>query len=112
VAKLVEQYQVVLERNAEDDLYYGRGVEYPYLLGHGKTPAAAHRMAVEGLQAAVEADLLAGQTPPMPGGVKRDRQINVRVSAFEKLQIESAARRSGFRGLADYLRHVALQQIT
>ena len=105
--QLVDGYAILIERH-DDGLYYGRGLEYPYLLGHGKTPAAAHRMAREGLIAAVAADISIGNAPPLSSSEKRTQQINVRVSPMEKLRIEEVARRKGFRGVGDFLRSAAL----
>lgn len=39
---------------------------------------------------------------------RRTQQLNIRVSAREKAEMEIAARKHGFRGAADYLRSVAL----
>ncbi len=106
---LADRYAILLERH-DDGLYYGRGVEYPYLLGHGKTPAAAFKMAREGLVAAIAVAIADGATPASPMSDKRDQQINVRVSGMEKLRIENVAKREGFRGIADYLRFAALKE--
>ncbi|MEM1011988.1 MAG: type II toxin-antitoxin system HicB family antitoxin [Planctomycetota bacterium] len=108
-AEAADRYAILLERH-DDGLFYGRGVEYPYLLGHGKTPAAAYKMAREGLIGSIAVDLASGEKIPEPMSEKRDQQINVRVSTFEKLRIERAAKQAGFRGIADYLRHAALAE--
>lgn len=105
--QLVGGYAILIERH-EDGLFYGRGIEYPYLLGHGKSPASAHKMASDGLVAAVAADIALGNAPPLPFSDKRTQQINVRVSPMEKLRIEEVARRKGFRGIGDFLRSAAL----
>ena len=106
--RIVDGYRVILERNEENGLYYGRGIEYPYLLGHGRTPVAAYEMARNGLIAAVATDLERGERPPAPADQARSQQINLRVSATEKLQLEDPARRKGFRSVSDYVRTAAL----
>lgn len=105
--RLADAYSILIEKR-EDGLYYGRGIEYPYLMGHGKTPAAAFKMAREGLVGAIASDIENGETPPAPASEKRTQQINVRVSPMEKLRIEQSARRKGFRGIGDFLRNAAL----
>lgn len=110
-ARIAADYRIVIERN-DDGLYYGRGVEYPYLLGHGRSPTAAYKMALDGLIAAVATDMEIGNAPPPPASDQRSQQINVRVSPMEKLRIEEAARRKGFRGVGDFVRTAALGEAT
>ena len=61
--RLADAYSILIERHV-DGLYYGRGIEYPYLMGHGKTPAAAYKMAREGMVGAIASDIESGNTPP------------------------------------------------
>lgn len=48
-----------------------------------------------------------GRTPPLDVK-RRAAQVNVRLSAEEKLVLEETARREGFKGLSDFIRHLAL----
>lgn len=105
--RLADAYSILIERH-DDGLFYGRGIEYPYLMGHGKTPAAAYKMARAGMVGAIASDIAAGDPPPPPATEKRTLQVNVRVSPLEKLRMEEIARRKGFRGVGDFLRNAAL----
>src|SRR5687767_4096713 len=96
-------YQVVMW--TEDGHYYGRGVELPMTFGDGPTPGACMKDTREALSVTVAYMLEKGEAPP-PGASeeKRTEQINLRVSAEEKLRLETLARQQGFKGVADYLR--------
>jgi predicted RNase H-like HicB family nuclease len=51
-----------------------------------------------------------GEDPPVPASVmKRDEQINIRLTALERLRLEQAARAHGYRGLSDFVRIAALK---
>lgn len=55
--------------------------------------------------------LEAGQTPPLAAcEEQRTQQINIRLTAEERLLIESAAKRRGYRGISDFVRTAALAQ--
>ena len=63
----------------------------------------------ESLTTAVATILESGQVPPSPASEqKRSEQINIRVTAEEKLLLEEAARSRGFRGLGDFVRSASL----
>jgi len=60
---------------------------------------------------AVAALLEAGQTPPQPAAfMKRTTQVNVRLTHEEKTMIAAAAAKSGFKGLADFIRTTVLDR--
>jgi predicted RNase H-like HicB family nuclease len=96
-------YQVVMW--AEDGHYYGRGVELPTSFGDGPTPDACMKDTREALSGTVAYMLERGEAPPPAASEeRRTEQINLRVSAEEKLRLETLARQHGFKGVADYLR--------
>src|SRR3954453_22605702 len=104
---IVEGYQIILHH--EDGLYYGRGLELPTAMNHGKTPDACVRATREILTTAVAYMIESGQTPPAPASEnKRTEQINVRLTPEEKLTLEEAARSKGFRGISDFVRSASL----
>src|SRR5438309_6059070 len=75
--EIAEGYQIVL--NFEDGLYYGRGLELPNAMNHGKTPDECVKATRDILTTAVAYMLECGQTPPSPASEnKRTEQINVR----------------------------------
>src|SRR5258706_3436155 len=105
--EMVEAYQIIL--HFEDGLYYGRGLELPTVMNHGKTPDACVRATREILTTAVAYMLECGQGPPSPASEnKRTEQINVRLTPEEKLLLEETARSKGFRGISDFVRTASL----
>jgi predicted RNase H-like HicB family nuclease len=105
--QIVEGYQIIL--HFEDGLYYGRGLELPTAMNHGKTPDECVKATREILATAVAYLIESGQTPPAPASEnKRTEQINVRLTPEEKLTLEEAARSKGFRGVSDFVRSASL----
>ncbi len=51
-----------------------------------------------------------GRTPPV-GATKRAAQVNVRLTQEEKLLLEETAKREGFKGISDFIRHLALSHM-
>jgi predicted RNase H-like HicB family nuclease len=105
---LSRRYQVVIRFDEECGEYYGRGLELPGALGDGRTPdqcVASTRAAMEAVAAFM---LETGQSPPTPVAEgSRKIQLNIRVTADEKLIFEQAARSTG-QGLSDFIRAAAL----
>lgn len=100
-------YQIII--HFEDDEYYGRGLEMPSVMAEGKTPDDCVAATREALTIAVAYLLESGQTPPSPASEgKRSEQVNIRLTAEEKLMLEEAARRKGFRGISDFIRSTSL----
>ena len=105
--QVVEQYQVILR--FEDGEWYGRGLELPHVFGDGKTPEECVNSTREALIAAVAYLLEQDQRPPTPAREgTRTEQVNVRLTAEEKVILETTARRKGFQGLSDFVRAAAL----
>ncbi|HEV2293000.1 MAG TPA: DUF1778 domain-containing protein [Tepidisphaeraceae bacterium] len=94
----------------ERDGYFGRGLELPGALGGGVTPAACLESTKESMAAVVALMLERGQTPP-PAASDETKlvQLNVRISAGEKLLFEEAARQRG-QGLSDFIRSAAVER--
>ena len=113
-AKLLEraraiaaEYQIILQ--LEDGEYYGRGLELPYVMSDGKTPDQCVANTRDAFIAVIATMFEAGEALPSPAREQtRTEKISVRVTVEEKLQLEEAARRRGFRGIGDYLRSVSL----
>jgi predicted RNase H-like HicB family nuclease len=107
---IADTYQIVLHE--EDGEYYGRSVELPNVMNDGKTPDECVKATREILTTAVAYMLECGQVPPPAASEeKRTEQINVRVTAEEKLILEEAARSRGFKGLSDFVRSVSIQSL-
>lgn len=105
--QIADGYQIILQ--FEDGLYYGRGLEMPTVMNHGKTPDACVRATRDILTTAVAYLLEKGETPPAPASEnKRTEQVNVRLTPEEKLLLEEAARSKGYRGVSDFVRSTSL----
>jgi hypothetical protein len=77
----------------------------PYVMADGTTIEACAAETLVATTLAVATMLELGEAPPVPARAgKRDQQVNIRLTAEEKLQLEAAARREGFRSLSDFLR--------
>src|SRR3954470_8025859 len=100
--RIAATYQVVMW--SEDGEYFGRGVELPMTFGDGPTPDECMKRTREALTVTVAHMLEQRETPPPPATeAGRTKQINLRVSAEEKLRLETLAAQQGYKGVADYL---------
>jgi predicted RNase H-like HicB family nuclease len=92
--------------------YFARGLEMPNVFADGPTPQACVTAIREALEVATATMLEMDETPPPPANdAVRQEQINIRVSAEEKLLMEEAARRKGFRGISDFVRTTTLSSL-
>ena len=104
---IADRYQIILQ--FEDGLYYGRGLELPTAMNHGRTPDECVKATRDILTTAVAYLIESGQTPPVPASDnKRSEQINVRLTPEERLLLEEAARSKGYRGISDFVRSASL----
>ncbi len=106
--RVAASYRLVIE--PEPDVgYFGRTAEMPYAMGDGETIEACIRETMDATIAAIATMLEQGQRPPTPASAaKRDRQVNIRMTADEKERLEEAARQAGFRSISDFLRTAGL----
>ncbi len=106
--KIAGEYQVILA--FEDGHWYGRGLELPNIHGDGKTVAQCVQNSREAFAGWVAYLLEEGQRPPTPAREgARSAQVNVRLTAEEKVLLEATARRKGYGGLSDFFRAAALE---
>jgi predicted RNase H-like HicB family nuclease len=90
----------------------GYSIELPHCYGDGKTPDECVADTREAIIAVVGYMLEEGQVPPAPAREeRRNQQINIRLTAEEKLLLEDAARRQGFRGISDFMRNKTLSSV-
>lgn len=83
----------------------------PYSMGDGQTVEECVAQTMEATIAVIATMLELGEKPPAPARArKRDQQVNIRLTAEEKMQLEAAARDEGFRSLSDYLRASGLNR--
>jgi predicted RNase H-like HicB family nuclease len=103
------RYRLILEPDAEVG-FIGRGLEMPTVFADGATAETCVEATREALTAAVATMLEVGLRPPAPVAKgTRHAQINIRLTAEEKLILEESARRAGFRGVSDFVRAAALR---
>lgn len=108
--EIAGQYRILVEPG-DDPNYVGYPLELPNCFGGGETAEEAFEEIREAATTLVAYLLEKGETPPPPfSGAKRSEQINIRVTAEEKLRIESVAQREGFRGASDFVRTRALAE--
>ena len=104
---IADKYQVVLWQ--EDGEWYGRGVELPTTMNDGKTAERCVANVRDSFVTTVAWMLERGKQPP-PAVSERARtmQVNLRVTADEKLSLEAAAKQKGYGGVSDFVRAAAL----
>lgn len=106
--KIAEQYQVIL--SFEENHWYGRGLELPGIHGDGKTVEQCVKNTREAFSGWVAYLLEEGKRPPTPAREgTRTSQVNVRLTAEEKILLEATAKRKGFTGLSDFVRAAAME---
>lgn len=103
-------YKLMIQKDP-DVGYFGQALEMPFVMADGSTIAKCAANTLEAMTAAVATLLENGKQPPLPSNAeKRTAQINIRVTEEEKLRLEEAAQRQGFRGISDYMRSAALKE--
>ena len=96
----------------DDGDWYGRGVELPGTVDDGKTAAQCIRKVRQALIGTVAWMIDEGKTPPPPASAGiRSEQINIRLTAEEKLALETAAKQHGDAGISDFVRSAALEKV-
>ena len=110
--RIVSRYRMFVRWVAEEGCYFAGCEEYGYLCGDGETRADAIEMASDGMVGVVGYELENGETPAVPLADEpqagRAVHVDVELSTAEQSDFEQLARREGFRGVGDYLRHAAL----
>jgi len=109
--KLVADYRIILERN-ERLGFIGSAVEFPTVFADARTPEQCYKATQDALMVAVATMLESGQRPPQPASMGlRTEQVNVRLTAEEKLLFANAAMNLGFKGISDFIRSTALNNV-
>ncbi|MGH7176835.1 MAG: type II toxin-antitoxin system HicB family antitoxin [Tepidisphaeraceae bacterium] len=110
-AEIANAYRIVLENNP-DGGYVGYSLELPHCYGDGRTADACVSNTRQAVISVVAYMLERGQVPPSPTrDDRRDQQVNIRLTAEEKLMLEEAARQHGFRGVSDFVRSRTLSNV-
>lgn len=110
--QIARGYSIVVRTEPEVGGFMGRGIEFPNAFGDGVTEQACLADTREALTLVVATMLENGEVPPSPASEdRRDEQVNVRLSRFEKLVLEDAAQSRGYRGISDYMRATSLASV-
>ncbi|MGD9693678.1 MAG: type II toxin-antitoxin system HicB family antitoxin [Phycisphaerales bacterium] len=110
-AELASAYRLTFEQDP-DVGFIGSSVELPTVFADGSTLAQCAKETLEALTTTIATLLEQGERPPAPASEgKREQQVNIRLTADERLRIEETARQEGFRSLSDYIRHAALRGV-
>ncbi|MEZ6242157.1 MAG: ribbon-helix-helix protein, CopG family [Phycisphaerales bacterium] len=107
--KLAGSYTLRFEPT--DGGYVGNPIEMPSVIGFGKSIEASASETIDLLVSALATLIEMGEPVPSPASAaKRDRQVNIRLTADEKERLEEAARQAGFRSISDFLRNAGLDR--
>ncbi len=102
--EIVAGYRLVLQPS-ERLGYVGCTVEAPTVFADGSTPERCVTATLQAQAGYVAMLLEAGEAPPAPASdLRREAQINIRVTAEEKMVLEEGARRGGFRNVSEFIR--------
>jgi predicted RNase H-like HicB family nuclease len=108
--RLAKQYRLLIEPDSEVG-YVGSAVEMPMVFGEGTTTNACIEDTLDALANTIAVMLALGERPPSSASEdRREVQVNIRLTAKEKIIIDELARRAGFRSISDYLRTSGLRQ--
>jgi len=110
--RLAAEYRITLEKN-EKLGFIGSSVELPSVFADGTTPEACYEATERALTVAVATMIECGRIPPQPVSArKRTEQVNVRLTAEEKMLLSNAASNLGFKGISDFIRNIAMSRAT
>jgi predicted RNase H-like HicB family nuclease len=105
--EIADTYHLIL--HFEDGDYYGRALEMPGVMNDGKTPDECVEKTRDILTTAIAYLMEKGEPVPTSASENtRTEQVNVRLTAEEKLLLEEAARSKGYRGVSDFVRSASL----
>jgi predicted RNase H-like HicB family nuclease len=109
--KIAESYSIVLDPSPRLG-FIGTSIELPTVFVDSKTMEQCCKDAREALTVAVATMLECGQHPPSPASEKkRDTQVNIRLTAEEKLRLVRSSADLGFDGVSDFVRYAALKEL-
>lgn len=105
--EIAARYRIIVSQKEGE--FYGEVLELPHTYGDGATVQACIDSTLEGAVLVIGCMLEEGEVPPPPAadGI-RTEQVNVRLTADERVRLDDLAKRSGFTGISDYMRVAAL----
>lgn len=109
--KIANSYSIVLDPSPRLG-FIGSSIELPTVFEDGKTMEQCCKRIRDALTVTVATMLECGQNPPSPASEKkRDTQVNIRLTAEEKLRLARTATNLGFDGVSDFVRYAALKEL-
>jgi predicted RNase H-like HicB family nuclease len=109
--KIAKTYSMMLHPNPKLG-FVGTSIELPMVFADGKTVEQCCNSMREALTVAVATMIECGQSPPSPASEKkRNIQMNIRLTAEEKVKLTMASRNLGFNGVSDFVRYAALKEV-
>lgn len=107
--RLARNYRIVLQPH-ERKGFQGTVLEMPTVFAFGSDPTSCVNATYETLAVGLASMIDEGVEPPPPVTErKRTCQMNVRLTAEEKLILQETASQRGYRSASDYVRTVALK---
>jgi len=109
--EIIDGYHIIVEK--DDKLgYIASSVELPTVFADGKKEIECFRAIQEALMGAVATMIACGQKPPQSlSANKRTEQINIRLTAYEKILLTNKAVDLGFKGIADFVRNRVIEKL-
>ncbi|MEM6553126.1 MAG: hypothetical protein AAF750_13495 [Planctomycetota bacterium] len=108
---MAQQYSFRVEHDPGEPYFYAFGIEAKGAMGGGPTIEACLEDIRQSMALWIASHLEDGDAVPPPATENvRSAQVNIRLTEFEKLRIEEAARAAGFRGVSDFVRSAALDK--
>lgn len=106
---LADKYQVVMRH--VDGEWFGHALELPGTMSDGSNPTTCIKNVKEAMALTLVSMIEDGEPLPPPADSNiRTQQVNIKLTAEERLRLETAAKQQGYRGLSDYVRSAALAQ--
>ena len=104
---IAKRYSSVL--TYDDGSFAMRCVESPSVVAFGDTPQEAMADYQGCLEIALVYKIEEGEDIPLPtNDDQRTQQVNIRLTAMEKLRLEAVSKQQGFRSLSDFMRAASL----
>lgn len=109
--EITDGYHIIVEK--DDKLgYIASSVELPTVFADGKKEIECFRAIREALMGAVATMIEGGRKPPQSlSANKRTEQINIRLTAYEKILLTNKAMNLGFKGISDLVRNVVITKL-
>jgi hypothetical protein len=109
--KIVEDYRITIEKDGKC-AFTGGSLELPAISANGKTPKICYEATKTALITAVAIMIQSGKKPPESNPTrKRTKQVNIRLTPYEKILLTEAAFKNGFDDLSGFVRHVVIKRI-